>query len=39
MSASSSGARKTAITSGRVSENRRARHDYQIEDTLEVGLI
>ena len=39
MSPSSSVARNTAITSGRVSENRRARHDYQIEDTLEVGLI
>ena len=39
MSPSSSGARNTVIISGRVSENRRARHDYQIEDTLEVGLI
>ena len=24
---------------GRVAENRRARHDYQIEDTVEAGLI
>ena len=28
-----------SITSGRVAENRRARHDYQIEDTLEAGLV
>ena len=24
---------------GRVAENRRARHDYQIEETVEAGLI
>ncbi len=28
-----------AISSGRVAENRRARFDYQIDDTLEAGLI
>jgi len=28
-----------SITSGRVAENRRARHDYQIEDTVEAGLV
>ncbi len=27
------------ISTGRIAENRRARHDYLIEDTLEVGLI
>ena len=26
-------------TTGRVAENRRARHDYQIEETVEAGLI
>ena len=26
-------------TTGRIAENRRARYDYQIEETLEVGLI
>ena len=30
---------KGHITTGRVAENRRARHEYQIEDTLEAGLI
>ena len=39
MSPSSSSARKNTITSGRVAENRRARHDYQIDETLEAGLI
>ena len=39
MSLSSPRARTTSITSGRVAENRRARHDYQIEETLEAGLI
>ena len=39
MSPSSSSARTTSITSGKVAENRRARHDYQIEETLEAGLI
>ena len=28
-----------AISTGRIAENRRARHDYQIEETLEVGII
>ena len=28
-----------SITSGRVAENRRARHDYQIEETVEAGLV
>ncbi len=28
-----------AITTGRIAENRRARHDYLIEDTLEAGII
>ena len=28
-----------AISTGRVAENRRARFDYQINDTLEAGLI
>ena len=28
-----------AISTGRVAENRRARHDYQIEETLEAGII
>ena len=28
-----------AISTGRVAENRRARFDYQIDDTLEAGLI
>ena len=27
------------ITTGRIAQNRRARHDYQIEDTLEAGLV
>ena len=27
------------ISTGRVAENRRARHDYQIEETLEAGII
>ena len=26
-----------AISTGRVAENRRARHDYQIEETREAG--
>ena len=30
---------KGHITTGRVAENRRARHEYEIEDTLEAGLI
>ena len=28
-----------SITTGRVADNRRARHDYQIEDTIEAGLV
>ena len=28
-----------SISTGRVAENRRARHDYQIEETLEAGII
>ena len=28
-----------AISIGRVAENRRARHDYQIEETFEAGII
>lgn len=28
-----------AISTGRVAENRRARHDYQVEETLETGII
>lgn len=28
-----------AISTGRVAENRRARHDYQIDETLEAGII
>ena len=28
-----------AISTGRVAENRRARYDYQIEETFEVGII
>lgn len=28
-----------SITTGRIAENRRARHDYQIEETLELGLV
>ena len=28
-----------AMSTGRVAENRRARHDYQIEETLEAGII
>ena len=27
------------ITAGQVSENRRARHDYAVEDTVEAGLL
>jgi len=30
---------KGYITTGRVAENRRARHEYEIEDTIETGLI
>ncbi|GEO81125.1 SsrA-binding protein SmpB [Pararhodospirillum oryzae] len=29
----------TLISHGRVAENRRARHDYSIEETLEAGLV
>ena len=28
-----------AITTGRIAENRKARHDYLIEETLEAGII
>ena len=28
-----------SITSGQVTENRRARHEYAVEDTVEAGLI
>ena len=28
-----------AISTGRIAENRRARHDYQIEETFEAGII
>jgi len=28
-----------SITTGRVAENRRARHEYQIEDRIEAGII
>jgi SsrA-binding protein len=28
-----------AISTGRIAENRRARHDYQIEEILEAGII
>ena len=28
-----------AISTGRIAENRRARHDYQIEEVLEAGII
>ena len=28
-----------SITTGRVADNRRARHDYQIEDAIEAGLV
>ena len=28
-----------AILKGRIAENRRARHDYRIEETLEAGII
>ena len=28
-----------AISTGRIAENRRARHDYQFEETLEAGII
>ena len=28
-----------AISTGRVAENRRARHDYQIDETFEAGII
>ena len=28
-----------AISTGRIAENRRARHDYHIEETLEAGII
>ena len=28
-----------AILTGRIAENRRARHDYNIEETLEAGII
>ena len=28
-----------AISTGRIAENRRARHDYQIEEALEAGII
>ena len=31
--------RDVSNTTGRIAENRRARYDYQIEETLEVGLI
>lgn len=31
--------RKALISTGMVSENRRARYDYQIESTLEAGLV
>ena len=30
---------KGYITSGRVAENRKARHEYQIEDRIEAGLV
>ena len=39
MSPSSISGRLTYKTSGKVAENRRARHDYLIEETLEAGLI
>lgn len=32
-------ARSGLISHGRVAENRRARHEYAIEDTLEAGLV
>ena len=28
-----------ALATGRIAENRRARHDYQVEETLEAGII
>ncbi|MGB1684768.1 MAG: SsrA-binding protein, partial [Candidatus Puniceispirillaceae bacterium] len=30
---------KGYITTGRVAENRKARHEYQIEDRIEAGLV
>ena len=30
---------KAYITTGRVAENRKARHEYEIEDRLEAGLV
>ena len=30
---------KPAITTGRIAENRKARHEYVVEETIETGLI
>ena len=30
---------KGYITTGRVAENRKARHEYEIEDRVEAGLV
>ena len=30
---------KPAITTGRIAENRKARHEYEVEETIETGLI
>ena len=30
---------KSYITTGRVAENRKARHEYEIEDRVEAGLV
>ena len=40
MSAKNGGRKKKADgISGVISENRRARYDYQIDDTIEAGLV
>ena len=30
---------KPTITTGRIAENRKARHEYEVEETIESGLI
>lgn len=39
MSSKSGGRKKTAGEGGIIAENRRARYDYSIEDTIEAGLV
>ncbi len=39
MSSKSGGRKKSAGVSGLIAENRRARRDYEVTDTLEAGLV